>query len=232
MKFTKISAPSMKELFVRQLTEAILSGELTVGEKLPAERELAQQMQVSRAVVNSGINELARCGFVEVRPRQGTFVADFRRYGNMDTLIAIMEYNGGQLAEKQARDLLQVRKEMEHLACELAIDCASEEELGKLGTIIGEMKRARTSRQAAELAFQFQHELTYAGGNSMLLLIYYSFKGPAMALWEWFCKRHGMEELCHNYASLYEYVRMRDKRAVHQWIDYYLDGLIKECENP
>ena len=65
MKFTKISAPSMKELFVRQLTEAILSGELTVGEKLPAERELAQQMQVSRAVVNSGINELARCGFVE-----------------------------------------------------------------------------------------------------------------------------------------------------------------------
>ena len=35
------------------------------------ERELARQMQVSRAVVNGGLAELAAQGFVEIRPRQG-----------------------------------------------------------------------------------------------------------------------------------------------------------------
>lgn len=83
MNFEQLYAPSLKELFVQKLQSMILSGELSMGERLPSERELCQQMGVSRAVVNSGITELARQGFLEVRPRQGAFVADYRRDGNI-----------------------------------------------------------------------------------------------------------------------------------------------------
>ena len=83
MEFTKISAPSLRELFVQQLEHMILSGNLKIGEKLPPERELAQAMQVSRAVVNSGIADLERKGFLIIRPRVGTFVADYRKNGNI-----------------------------------------------------------------------------------------------------------------------------------------------------
>ena len=55
MEFTRLSAPSLKDLFVQQLQGKILSGELPVGTQLPPERELARQMQVSRAVVNGGL---------------------------------------------------------------------------------------------------------------------------------------------------------------------------------
>ena len=71
MEFEKLSAPSLKDLFIQQLQRMILSGELAVGTPLPPERDLAQQKQVSRAVVNVGMAELAKQGFVEVRPRQG-----------------------------------------------------------------------------------------------------------------------------------------------------------------
>ena len=97
MEFEHLYAPSLKELFVQKLQGMILSGELPMGQKLPSERELCQQMGVSRAVVNGGISELARQGFLDVLPRQGTFVADYRRNGNMETLMAIMDYNGGML---------------------------------------------------------------------------------------------------------------------------------------
>ena len=76
MEFEKLSAPSLKDLFVQQLQGMILSGELAVGTQLPPERELAWQMQVSRAVVNGGLSELAQQGFVEIRPRQGAFVTN------------------------------------------------------------------------------------------------------------------------------------------------------------
>ena len=66
MEFTRLSAPSLKDLFVRQIQSKILSGELTVGTRLPPERELAAQMQVSRSVVNGGLTELARQGFLTV----------------------------------------------------------------------------------------------------------------------------------------------------------------------
>ena len=54
MPFEKLNSPSLKQLFVRQLQGMILSGELPMGSQLPPERELARQMQVSRAVVNGG----------------------------------------------------------------------------------------------------------------------------------------------------------------------------------
>ena len=63
MEFQKISSPSLRELFVNQFEELILSGKLKIGEKLPPERQLAEEMQVSRAVVNSGIRELEKRAF-------------------------------------------------------------------------------------------------------------------------------------------------------------------------
>ena len=53
MEFQKISSPSLRDLFIEQLEHLILSGKLQVGEKLPPERQLAEMMQVSRAVVNT-----------------------------------------------------------------------------------------------------------------------------------------------------------------------------------
>ena len=97
MKFERLSAPTLKSLFVSQLQDKILSGEIPIGTALPPERELAAQMQVSRAVVNSGLAELAEEGFLEIQPRRRTFVSDYRRNGNISTLIALMEYHGVQL---------------------------------------------------------------------------------------------------------------------------------------
>ena len=59
----KLSPLGLKEVFVQRLQGMILSGELLVGSKLPPERTLAEQMQISRTVVNSGLAELAEQGF-------------------------------------------------------------------------------------------------------------------------------------------------------------------------
>ena len=55
MEFEKLVSPSLKDLFINHIEAMILSGELQVGQQLPPERQLAQSMGVSRAVVNSGI---------------------------------------------------------------------------------------------------------------------------------------------------------------------------------
>ncbi|HEY9573940.1 MAG TPA: winged helix-turn-helix domain-containing protein, partial [Lachnospiraceae bacterium] len=101
MQFDKLNTPTLTELFIKDLESKILSGRMSVGDKLPPERELATSMGVSRAVVNTGISSLAKKGFLTVKPRVGTFVADYRRLGTLDTLIAIMNYNGGSLKHSE-----------------------------------------------------------------------------------------------------------------------------------
>ena len=63
LEFSKLSAPSLKELFIQQLQGMILTGRLSVGAKLPPERELAEQLGFSRGSVNQGMLDLARMGF-------------------------------------------------------------------------------------------------------------------------------------------------------------------------
>lgn len=116
MEFQKISSPSLRELFVDQLEHMILSGKLKIGEKLPPERQLAEMMQVSRAVVNSGISELEKKGFLIVKPRSGTYVADYRRKGTLDTLMSIMKYNGGRIRNEEIRSIFEVRIALDTLA--------------------------------------------------------------------------------------------------------------------
>ena len=44
MEFQKLNAPSLKELFISELENMIISGRLPIGTKLPSERELASSM--------------------------------------------------------------------------------------------------------------------------------------------------------------------------------------------
>ena len=129
MEFKKLNAPSLRELFVNELQNMILSGKLEIGSKLPPERELAESMKVSRAVINSGIAELEKKGFLVVRPRIGTFVADYHRDGSLDTLVAIMNYNGGVLKNREVKSVLEARIMFMVEASQFAIDRASDKEL-------------------------------------------------------------------------------------------------------
>lgn len=59
---------------VEILSNIIRSGEIREGERLPTEEELCRQHSVSRAVVRTAMQELARQGLVRKIPGKGTFV--------------------------------------------------------------------------------------------------------------------------------------------------------------
>lgn len=227
MEFEQLYAPSLKELFIQKLQGMILSGELSMGQKLPSERELCQQMGVSRAVVNGGISELARQGFLEVLPRQGTIVADYRRNGNMETLMAVMDYNGGMLGKEEIRSILEVRWGLEQMTLHRVIDNATNAELENLGRFVDALGEHPTPAQAAEIAFRFHHEMTLVGGNHILPLIYTSFKVPCIALWVRFCKKYSVEALHSNVEELYRHLLNRDKEGARNWSNLYLAEAIR-----
>jgi len=210
MEFKKLNAPSLKELFIDQLETMILSGQIPIGEKLPPERDLSETMQVSRAVVNAGITELARKGFLNIKPRVGTFVADYRRNGTLETLVSIMNYNGGILRHAEIRSILELRIAYESLAVELSIPKITDEEMMQLKSYVTQMHETTSIKEASELAFEFQHELACLSQNTLLPLMVSSFKAPVMTLWERFCRMYGIESLYKNTAELFNYIENRD----------------------
>lgn len=226
MEFQKISATSLKDLFIKQIQGLILSGELPLGSKLPSERELAAKMQVSRAVVNSGLTELATQGFLEIIPRKGVFVADYRKRGNINTLMAMMQFQNGVLGKDEIRSVLEVRIALEHLAVSSAIKKASDEEINSLGKHVSALAASASYEEAANHAFAFQHELALISQNSILPLFYYSFQSATLSLWIKFCSLYGIRALSYNTETLYRCIKDRDEKAAMDWTNQYLKEVI------
>lgn len=219
MKLKKLVAPSLKELFVTELENMIISGKLEIGSKLPSERELAASMQVSRAVVNAGIAELEKKGFLVVKPRIGTFVEDFHRNGTIDTLVAVMKYNGGMLRDNEIRSILEVRTIFITLASSLAADNASDEEISALHRYLDDLKGCNDCEEAARLLYLFNHEIAFISRNTFLPLLYASFKDLVCTLWVRYAQSYGIEPLYLSALELYRHLADRDKEALGTYAD-------------
>lgn len=120
MKFQKIMAPTIAELFERQMLGMSVRA-ISPDEKLPTEAELAESMNISKSAVHAGIKELERMGFLKISPRHGVYVADWAECGNVDTLISILKYQDGRLDKDTAASLLQTRNAIEGLAVRLFV---------------------------------------------------------------------------------------------------------------
>ena len=71
---SKKGGPLFRQVYLR-LREAILSGAFHSGEKLPATRDLAEQLGISRTVVLLAYDQLLAEGFAVGRSGSGTYVA-------------------------------------------------------------------------------------------------------------------------------------------------------------
>lgn len=93
-RFKPLKQTRISEEVMRQLKEAILLGEFSADGKLPSERELTEQFQVSRGVIREAIRALEITGFVTTRQGNsgGAFVTElsFNQVGNafLDLFLA------------------------------------------------------------------------------------------------------------------------------------------------
>lgn len=174
--FEEIVAPSMKELFIQSIESLILSGELPVGEKLPTERDLAAKMKVSRSIVNLGLNELERKGFVEIIPRQGTYVADYIQKGSIDTLISIVNYNGGRISRHLFHSIMEFRMINECEAVSLAAENRTDADLEHLENHCQELLHATEPEAIIAAISKFHHAIFCATGNTIFPLVYNAFE--------------------------------------------------------
>lgn len=195
MGFNKITNVSLTDLFVQQIENMILSGELEVGEQLPSARELSIRMGVSRPVISAGLIELEKLGFVEIVPRQGTFVCDYRRKGSLETLVAIMRYNGGAMRIHEVTSLLHVRESLESLCVKLIIENCSDEDLKTMVPYLEAIHSASLADDVSNAIFAFHHELAVLSGNMLLPLLYHSFQMESLYLWTISIKKEGKDAL-------------------------------------
>jgi GntR family transcriptional regulator, transcriptional repressor for pyruvate dehydrogenase complex len=165
--FQAIRKTRVSEEIIGQVRDLITSGRLQVGDRLPAERELAKILEVGRSTVREAIRALESLGILQARPGEGTFLVSNPAEQKPDPITA----NAFKSWENQ-RKLFEVRMVIEPDLAALAARRASSEQIVKMREILQEqeasVKRGEIDMKA-DTAFHFL--LAEAARNEILLRI-------------------------------------------------------------
>lgn len=183
-----IERESIRERCVVRLEELIVTGVFTPGERLPAERDLAKQLGISRPIVHEALVDLAVKGLVTITPRIGTVVNDFRREGTISLLTTLLRMGAPAANGILVADLLEVRLLIEVHAAGLAAKSRTGKDIELLESLFAERKKFenQSPRRLAELDFRFHHTITAATGNMIYPLLVNSFREFYLGLAELF----------------------------------------------
>ncbi len=79
------------EMAEKRLLEAILSGHFPINSNLPGERELAEQIGVTRPTLREALQRLARDGWLDIQHGKPTRVRDYWREGSLAVLSVLAQ---------------------------------------------------------------------------------------------------------------------------------------------
>jgi len=106
--YTPIQSIKVFERVAEQIEKRILDGELRSGDRLPTERDLAEQFHVSRTAVREAMKILAQKGLVDMRPGRGTIVIDGAHEAMQHSIGLVMKLKLGEVGGSD--NLVEVRE--------------------------------------------------------------------------------------------------------------------------
>ncbi|MEV7096380.1 FadR/GntR family transcriptional regulator [Amycolatopsis sp. NPDC051045] len=150
---------------IEQLRTAVTQGEWPIGERIPTETELVEQLGVGRNTVREAVRALAHTGLLEVRQGDGTYVR-----ATSEVSSAIRRLCGSEL-----REVLQVRRTLEVEGARLAAVERTEEEVAELRALLARREvdlREGRWEDFARTDAEFHCAVVRAGHNRLLTELY------------------------------------------------------------
>ena len=168
MAFDQVRQRRLSDDIVEQLEGMILEGTLKSGERLPAERALAEQFGVSRPSLREAIQKLSAKGLLVSRQGGGNYVATSLGSTFSDPLLQLLESN-----PEAQRDLLEFRHTLEASCAFYAASRATEMDRERLRLAFERLQdcyaRVDEVAEEGEADANFHLAIAEASHNAVLL---------------------------------------------------------------
>ena len=128
-----ITRSRLHEEIVKIIQKQIMEGEMSPGDKLPTERELAETFDVNRATVREALRKLENLDLVEIRHGDGLYVKNYLESGNFDLIKAAINMNG---RHEVFDNILEARRYVVPQMAYLAAQNRTKTDLEEFGQIV------------------------------------------------------------------------------------------------
>ena len=165
MPFERVKPRKVSAIAAEQIVEAIQRGDFQVGNRLPSEFELAEQMGVSRPSIREALSALQAMALIESRPGSGNYVLRAPSPLDERNAVGLIESEAGCL------EVMEAREALEPAVAALAAEKMANSALTKLRDALKRMGRF-AAKNDFEAYFQadkaFHSALAEASGNALI----------------------------------------------------------------
>jgi DNA-binding FadR family transcriptional regulator len=213
-----------------ELADAIVSGELAPGARIPKETALTEQFDISRGVARECLRGLEERGLVTVKHGSATTVNPREKWELFDADVIAVAL-GGAAAVALLGDYLECRRMIEIGSAGLAAVRAKREHVARLEDRLDNMRAAVAQRSArvqereyhaADVAFHLT--LVEATGNGALVSLVRRIDGALLAARYPLARpAYRRTRAIPEHEAILEAVRARDERAARDAMRAHLD---------
>ncbi|MCM2678800.1 pyruvate dehydrogenase complex transcriptional repressor PdhR [Echinimonas agarilytica] len=232
--FNVVKQPRLADAIVDELERMLIEGVFVPGEKLPSERELAAQFNVSRPSLREAIQKLEAKGLLIRKQGGGTFVSESSWESVAEPLFQLMAHH----PESQF-DLLEFRHALEGICAYYAAVRGTEtddEQLAQCIDSIGQVELSEaTLTEHANAVMAFHLKMAEASHNVVVLQVMLCLKPllqqnieenlTQMMLRE-DAQRHVAEHRRHLLAMIVERKPELARQASHEHLAYIEEAML------
>lgn len=174
-------AISQTEVVISGVKRMLATGRLAAGDRLPVEKDLAAELEVSRGSLREGVRALSTLGILETRQGAGTFVTQLEP----ERLLSAMQFWVGLQEGARAGEVHAVRRSLETEAAGAAAARVSGDELDRAAEILSRAEQAIMAEvvdhpAALDADIRFHRLIAQASGNSVLAALIEALSGPTI----------------------------------------------------
>ena len=167
----KMKAP---EQIAEMLLKYILGGGVNPGEKLPPERALAIQLNVTRATLREALKKLEQLKLIVIHQGKGIIVEDFHK-ASIDLIFSLLVING-QIDLKILENILEARELFGSDVARCAAKRADKKDIEQMKILMEKLVKTTDPGKLQQLDFEFFRQLALASKNMVYILLMNTIK--------------------------------------------------------
>jgi GntR family transcriptional regulator, transcriptional repressor for pyruvate dehydrogenase complex len=216
-------ASSLTDHAIERIKQMIVAGELSPGDRLPREVDLAEHLGISRSSLREAVRALSLIHVLDVRQGDGTYVTSLEPSLLLDAMGFVVDLH----RDDSVVAIFEVRRILEPAATAMATAIMPDDGVAALRALLDELPADPSIEELVANDVEFHRRIVTACGNTVLASLIESLSGPTQRarIWRGLTQEDAVARTLAEHRAICDAIAARQPEVARAWATVHVAGI-------